>query len=150
MVAAVERSDALARCDAGPRDERRDTPELRLYDSLTRETGIVEPRNAGELSVYVCGPTVYNYVHVGNARPFWLGQVLRRFVTRRLGWKVRLVVNITDVDDKIYQRAREQGVSSTELAARYRRRTSRTPTVSGSAGPTSSRARPRRCRRSCR
>ncbi len=97
-----------------------DTPELRLYDSLTRETGIVEPRNAGELSVYVCGPTVYNYVHVGNARPFWLGQVLRRFVTRRLGWKVRLVVNITDVDDKIYQRAREQGVSSTELAARYR------------------------------
>ena len=88
-----------------------DTPELRLYDSLTRETGIVEPRNAGELSVYVCGPTVYNYVHVGNARPFWLGQVLRRFVTRRLGWKVRLVVNITDVDDKIYQRAREQGVS---------------------------------------
>ncbi len=97
-----------------------DTPELRLYDSLTQETGVVEPRNAGELSVYVCGPTVYNYVHVGNARPFWLGQVLRRFVTRRLGWTVRLVVNITDVDDKIYQRAREQGVSSTELAARYR------------------------------
>jgi cysteinyl-tRNA synthetase len=94
--------------------------DLKLYDSLTKQTGVVEPRTSGELSVYVCGPTVYNYVHVGNARPFWLGQVLQRFVTRRLGWKVRLVVNITDVDDKIYKRAREQGVSSSELAARYR------------------------------
>jgi cysteinyl-tRNA synthetase len=97
-----------------------ETPRLELYDSLTKQTGVVEPRTAGELGVYVCGPTVYNYVHVGNARPFWVGQVLRRFVTRRLGWRVRLVVNITDVDDRIYKRAREQGVSSTELAAQYR------------------------------
>ena len=81
---------------------------------------MVEPRTAGELSVYICGPTVYNFVHVGNARPFWVGQVLQRFVTRRLGWRVRLVVNITDVDDKIYRRAREEHVGSRELAARYR------------------------------
>jgi cysteinyl-tRNA synthetase len=94
--------------------------DLKLYDSLTKHTSSVEPRTVGELSVYVCGPTVYNYVHVGNARPFWLGQVLQRFVTRRLGWKVRLVVNITDVDDKIYKRAHEEGMSSSDLAARYR------------------------------
>jgi cysteinyl-tRNA synthetase len=93
--------------------------DLKLYDSLTKQAGAVEPRTAGELSVYICGPTVYNFVHVGNARPYWVGQVLQRFVTRRLGWNVRLVVNITDVDDKIYRRAREEGVGSRELAARY-------------------------------
>jgi cysteinyl-tRNA synthetase len=98
----------------------RAVPELRLYDSLSKRTSVVEPRTAGELSAYVCGPTVYNYIHVGNARPFWVGQVLRRLVTRRLGWTMRLVVNITDVDDKIYQRALEQGVPSRDLAARYR------------------------------
>jgi cysteinyl-tRNA synthetase len=94
-------------------------PDLKLYDSLMKQSGVVEPRTAGELSVYICGPTVYNFVHVGNARPYWVGQVLQRFVTRRLGWNVRLVVNITDVDDKIYRRAREEGVGSRELAARY-------------------------------
>jgi cysteinyl-tRNA synthetase len=99
----------------------RDTSSLKLYDSLTKQAGVVEPRTAGELSVYICGPTVYNFVHVGNARPYWVGQVLQRFVTRRLGWRVRLVVNITDVDDKIYRRAREEGVGSRELAARYTR-----------------------------
>jgi cysteinyl-tRNA synthetase len=93
--------------------------DLKLYDSLTKQAGAVEPRTPGELSVYICGPTVYNFVHVGNARPYWVGQVLQRFVTRRLGWNVRLVVNITDVDDKIYRRAREEGVGSRELAARY-------------------------------
>jgi cysteinyl-tRNA synthetase len=96
-------------------------PKLKLYDSLTKRTGEVEPRTAGELSMYVCGPTVYSFVHIGNARPFWVGQVLRRFVTRRLGWRVRLVVNITDVDDKIFASARAEGVSSGELAERYRR-----------------------------
>jgi cysteinyl-tRNA synthetase len=92
---------------------------LKLYDSLTKEVGVVDPRTPGELGVYICGPTVYSYVHIGNARPYWVGQVLQRFVTRRLGWRVRLVVNITDVDDKIYRRAREEGVGSRELAARY-------------------------------
>jgi cysteinyl-tRNA synthetase len=94
-------------------------PTLKLYDSLIKEASAVEPRTAGELSVYICGPTVYNYVHIGNARPYWVGQVLQRFVTRRLGWRVRLVVNITDVDDRIYRRAREQGIGSRQLAAEY-------------------------------
>jgi cysteinyl-tRNA synthetase len=94
-------------------------PTLELYDSLTKRAGPVDLRTPGELGVYICGPTVYNYVHIGNARPYWVGQVLQRFVTRRLGLRVRLVVNITDVDDKIYRRAREEGVGSRELAARY-------------------------------
>jgi cysteinyl-tRNA synthetase len=97
-----------------------ETPTLRLYDSLTKTTGAVEPRTRGALGVYVCGPTVYGFVHVGNARPYWVGQILQRFATRRLGLQVRLVVNVTDVDDKIYLRAREEGVPSAELAERYR------------------------------
>ncbi len=104
VVAAVERRDALARCGCEAAMMRAETtPTLKLYDSLTKQAGVVEPRTPGELGVYICGPTVYNYVHIGNARPYWVGQVLQRFVTRRLGWHVRLVVNITDVDDKIYR-----------------------------------------------
>jgi cysteinyl-tRNA synthetase len=96
------------------------TPKLKLYDSLSKRSSPVEPRQDGTLGVYVCGPTVYGFIHVGNARPFWVGQVLRRFATRRLGLHMRLVVNVTDVDDKIYLRAREEGVPSAELAERYR------------------------------
>jgi cysteinyl-tRNA synthetase len=93
--------------------------QLSLYDSLSRRTAPVEPRDAGRLAVYVCGPTVYGFIHVGNARPFWLGQVLKRFAERRLGLAVELVVNITDVNDKIYAAARETGEPSDRLAQRY-------------------------------
>ncbi|CAA9544447.1 MAG: Cysteinyl-tRNA synthetase [uncultured Thermoleophilia bacterium] len=91
---------------------------LRLYDSLSREVRAVEPRDPGRLAVYSCGPTVYSYIHVGNARPFWIAMLLRRHV-RRSGVEPTVVVNVTDVNDKIYEAARAEGVPSDELARRY-------------------------------
>jgi cysteinyl-tRNA synthetase len=91
---------------------------LRLYDSLTRELRAVEPRQPGALSVYSCGPTVYSYIHVGNARPYWTAMVLKRHVERS-GVDVTVVVNVTDVNDKIYEAAIREGVPSGTLARRF-------------------------------
>src|SRR3954469_12385734 len=93
-------------------------PTLSLYDTMKSEVGPVEPRDPGRITVYICGPTVYSYIHVGNARPFWVGQVLKRFVEQRLGGRLYLVGNITDINDKIYVAARASGESSDVLAAR--------------------------------
>jgi cysteinyl-tRNA synthetase len=89
---------------------------MRLYDSLTRSP--VELRTKPEpIGVYVCGPTVYARVHVGNARPFVLGLWLKRWLESK-GHDVELVSNITDVDDRVYEASAEQGIPSRELAAR--------------------------------
>ena len=72
---------------------------LKLYDSLTKQATAVNPVREGELSVYSCGPTVYSYIHVGNARPFVVAMTLKRHVERRHpDLRVRVVVNITDVN----------------------------------------------------
>ena len=92
---------------------------LTLYDSLTARVSRVEERDEGVLTAYICGPTVYSYLHVGNARPYWLGQVLKRFVEQRLGARMTVVANITDVNDKIYEAALKEGVPSAELAERF-------------------------------
>ena len=89
---------------------------LRLYDRLKDEVSIVETRDPGVLTAYVCGPTVYGRIHVGNARPYWFSLVLKRFCEQRLGLQVRLVINITDINDSIYRAAREQGIPSEQLA----------------------------------
>ncbi|MEY4226557.1 MAG: hypothetical protein RL190_1314 [Actinomycetota bacterium] len=90
---------------------------LRLYDSLRRDVHDVEPLQPGRLGLYVCGPTVYGPVHVGNARPFVIAMTLARHL-RRQGWDVRVVSNLTDINDKIYAAAQAEGVDSRELAAR--------------------------------
>jgi len=90
---------------------------LRLYDSLRRGVHDVEPLQPGRLGLYVCGPTVYGPVHVGNARPFVVALTLARHL-RRQGWEVRVVSNLTDINDKIYAAAQAEGVDSRELAAR--------------------------------
>ena len=89
---------------------------IRLHD--TRSGGLLtfEPRSPGEVSIYACGPTVYARIHVGNARPYVVFSLLKRFLAHE-GLEVTLVVNITDVNDKIYDAARAQGVPSAELAA---------------------------------
>jgi len=92
---------------------------LTLYDSLTATATRVDEREPGHLTAYICGPTVYSYVHVGNARPYWLGQVLKRFVERRLGQRMTLVANITDVNDRIYEVATREGSPSAEVAERF-------------------------------
>ncbi len=97
---------------------------LRLYDRLRDEIVDVEPGATGALRVYSCGPTVYGRIHVGNARPYWTAMVLKRACEQLLGLPVRLAINITDVNDKIYLAAAEQGVPSArlagEMAAAYR------------------------------
>ena len=90
---------------------------LRLYDSLRRATADVEPLAPGRLGLYVCGPTVYGPVHVGNARPFVVAMTLARHL-RRTGWEVRVVSNLTDINDKIYAAARDEGIASRDLAER--------------------------------
>jgi cysteinyl-tRNA synthetase len=90
---------------------------LRLYDSLRRSTNDVEPLTPGQLGLYVCGPTVYGPVHVGNARPFVVAMTLARHL-RRTGWEVRVVSNLTDINDKIYTAAQAEGIESRDLAER--------------------------------
>jgi cysteinyl-tRNA synthetase len=102
--------------------------DVRLHDTLTGEMRRVEPRDPPRVGIYACGPTVYGPIHVGNARPFVVFALLKRFLERE-GHEVTLVENITDVNDKIYAAAREAGVPSEQLARemteRYVEETSR-------------------------
>jgi cysteinyl-tRNA synthetase len=84
---------------------------------MTGAPKALEPRDPGRVGIYACGPTVYGRVHVGNARPFVVFALLKRFLEHE-GYEVTLVENVTDVNDKIYDAAREEGVPSAELAAR--------------------------------
>lgn len=88
---------------------------IRLHDTLTGEERPLEPRDPGKVGIYACGPTVYSRIHVGNARPYVVYALLKRFLEHE-GYEVTLVANVTDVNDKIYVAAREQGVPSDELA----------------------------------
>jgi len=92
----------------------------RLYDTLTRGKAPVEPGPGGTVRMYVCGPTVYGPIHIGNARPFVVFSLLKRFLQHR-GHRVVLVSNLTDVNDKIYAAAAREGVGSAALAERYGR-----------------------------
>ena len=91
---------------------------MKIYNTLTRQKEEFTPITPGEVRMYVCGPTVYNYFHVGNARCFILFEALRRYLEYR-GNRVIFVQNFTDVDDKIIKKANEEGVSSREIAERY-------------------------------
>ncbi len=91
---------------------------LYLYNDLTRRRELFEPLKAGEVSFYVCGPTVYDYFHIGNARPFIVYDVLRRFMESK-GLTVKYIQNFTDIDDKMIQRAQQLDISVPELAERY-------------------------------
>ena len=96
--------------------------EIRLHDSKSGRIRPLEPRDPGRAGIYACGPTVYGPIHVGNARPFVVFTLLKRFLEHE-GLQTTLVANITDINDKIYTAAREQGVGSEQLArdmaARY-------------------------------
>lgn len=89
--------------------------QIQLQDTLSGELRALEPRDPGRVGIYACGPTVYSRIHVGNARPFVVFSLLRRFLLHE-GYEVSLVINITDVNDKIYDAARAQGRASAELA----------------------------------
>ncbi|MDO8964234.1 MAG: cysteine--tRNA ligase [Coriobacteriia bacterium] len=91
---------------------------MRLYNTLSRSKEDFVPREEGRVSMYVCGPTVYNHIHIGNARTFLSFDVIRRYLEHR-GLDVRFVQNITDVDDKIIKQANEEGVPAADVARRY-------------------------------
>lgn len=91
---------------------------MRFYNSLSRKKEEFIPVVEGQVRMYNCGPTVYNYIHVGNARPLVVFDTLRRFLIYK-GYDVKYVVNFTDIDDKIIKKANEEGVSAKEIAERY-------------------------------
>src|ERR1700716_4155949 len=90
--------------------------EVHVHDTLTGEVLPLRPRDPGRVGIYACGPTVYSRIHVGNARPFVVFSLLKRFLEHE-GYAATLVVNVTDVNDKIYDAARAAGRASAELAA---------------------------------
>ena len=91
---------------------------MKLYNTMTGKKEEFVPIVPGEVSMYACGPTVYNYFHIGNARPFITYDLLRRYLEYK-GNKVTFVQNFTDVDDKIINRANEEGVSPVTLSEKY-------------------------------
>ncbi|MCT4632083.1 MAG: cysteine--tRNA ligase [Firmicutes bacterium] len=91
---------------------------MKLFNSLTRKKEEFKTIEENKVRMYVCGPTVYNYFHIGNARPFMMFDVLRRYLEFK-GYEVNYVQNFTDVDDKIINRANEEGISSLEVSEKY-------------------------------
>jgi cysteinyl-tRNA synthetase len=89
---------------------------VRITDTMSGEPVALEPREPPRVGIYVCGPTVYSRIHVGNARPYVIFTLLRRFLAHE-GWQPTLVINVTDINDKIYSAARDAGVGSAAHAA---------------------------------
>ncbi|NMA66069.1 MAG: cysteine--tRNA ligase [Clostridiaceae bacterium] len=91
---------------------------MKLYNTLTRRKEEFVPLKENKVTMYSCGPTVYNYFHIGNARPFIVFDVLRRFL-KYCGYDVTFVQNFTDIDDKLIRKANEEGTTVAEIAERY-------------------------------
>lgn len=91
---------------------------MRVFNTLTRQKQELVPITPGEYKIYACGPTVYNFIHIGNARPLCVFDVLRRYLEYR-GNKVNFVQNFTDIDDKIIRRANEEGLTFKEISEKY-------------------------------
>ena len=91
---------------------------LKIYNTLTRKKEEFVPLEKGKVGIYVCGPTVYNFIHIGNARPFVVFEVVRRYM-KFIGYKVKYVQNLTDIDDKMINKANELGITVHELAQKY-------------------------------
>ena len=91
---------------------------MKLYNTLTRKKEEFVPLEPGKVKMYVCGPTVYNFIHIGNARPMIVFDTVRRYFEYK-GYDVNFVSNFTDVDDKIIRKANEEGVDAAEISARY-------------------------------
>ncbi|MBO4446040.1 MAG: class I tRNA ligase family protein, partial [Clostridia bacterium] len=91
---------------------------MKIYSTFTRRKEELETIKPGEVKIYACGPTVYNYIHIGNARPLCVFDVLRRYLEYR-GYKVTFVQNFTDIDDKIINKANEEGTDYLTVAKKY-------------------------------
>lgn len=91
---------------------------IRIYNTLSKKKEDFIPLEEGKVRMYVCGPTVYNFIHIGNARPMVVFDTVRRYMEHK-GYEVNFVSNFTDVDDKIIKKANEEGVSAEEISGRY-------------------------------
>ena len=91
---------------------------MKIYNTMSKRKEEFVPLEEGKVKMYVCGPTVYNYIHIGNARPMIIFDTVRRYFEYK-GYEVNYVSNFTDVDDKIIKKANEEGVTATEIAERY-------------------------------
>ena len=91
---------------------------MKIFNTLTRQKDDFKPITEGEVKIYACGPTVYNYIHIGNARPLCVFDVLRRYFEWR-GLKVNFVQNFTDIDDKLINKANDEGITVPEVAERF-------------------------------
>ncbi len=91
---------------------------MQIYNTLTRQKEEFVPRETGKVAMYVCGPTTYNFIHLGNARPLVVFDTVRRYLLYK-GYKVTYIQNFTDIDDKIINRAREEGEDPIRLAQKY-------------------------------
>lgn len=91
---------------------------MKIFNTLTRSKQELVPIKEGEFKIYACGPTVYNFIHIGNARPLCVFDVMRRYLEYR-GNKVNFVQNFTDIDDKIIRRANEEGVTFKDISEKY-------------------------------
>lgn len=91
---------------------------MKIYNTMTKRKEEFVPIEEGKVSMYVCGPTVYSYIHIGNARPIVVFDTVRKFLEYK-GYQVNFVSNFTDVDDKIIKRAIEEGISASEVSERY-------------------------------
>lgn len=91
---------------------------MKIFNTMTRRKEEFVPLDKNEVKIYACGPTVYNYIHIGNARPLCVFDVLRRYLEYR-GFNVKFVQNFTDVDDKIIKRANEEGITFEEVSKKY-------------------------------
>lgn len=91
---------------------------MKIYNTMTRNKEEFVPIDGNELRIYVCGPTVYNFIHIGNARPFVVFDTMRRYLEHK-GNKVKYVQNFTDVDDKIINRSLQEGISASEVSEKY-------------------------------
>lgn len=91
---------------------------MKIYNTLTNQKEEFVPVHEGKVGMYVCGPTVYNYIHIGNARPMVVFDTVRRYFEYK-GYDVNYVSNFTDVDDKIIKKALEEGVDASEISEKY-------------------------------
>ena len=91
---------------------------MKIYNTLSRKKEEFVPIEDGNVSMYVCGPTVYNLIHIGNARPMIVFDTVRRYLEYK-GYQVKYVTNFTDVDDKIIKKAIEEGITAEEVSGRY-------------------------------
>ena len=91
---------------------------MKIHNTLTNREEEFIPLEEGKVKMYVCGPTVYNFMHIGNARPIIIFDTVRRYFEYK-GYEVNYVSNFTDVDDKIIKRANEEGVTAVEISEKY-------------------------------